>query len=451
MRLISSFIFILLLLLVGGAAHSQSIELPPGFPPLRDDIDVFAPFRIVPTNPFLVKDKNFQPIGITLQPELLSPEYLQLASELKPGMLRLRIEESDFLDPNSANFIKLESIVDSITKQGTDILLVLDTNFVDAGLYSAFFARVFGAVGSKVREYQLLDNINLRTGISLPALSEAISIIRSLRAQRSWDFDIVLGGILGIDQNFINKLNSMHIVDRVDAVAFNLFPTSSGMELSSNAPGIIAPHSIYEAGLLFHNLSSNNKKVYVTSLGVSTALPPFGVSQLEQASMLSRASLYLLNLGASRIFLSSLMDTDPFSLTPAESSGLVMADKTPKVSFSVMKNLCSILKGSYFIVPYYLFQMSNEFPAEGDPTFALHLYNPNEKTIHFIYWLTTVTTFERFTNLIVYRPALEPLSQVNLLTGETASVPFRRGGNLLVFSHLPISHIPTSIKFKAEG
>ncbi len=434
-------------LVITTGSGGQPVELPEGLPPLREDVDVSTPPTFVPTNGRLYQKENFQPIGLNIQSEILSPEYLGLASKVDFGAYRITINESDFASPDSPNYLKLASIIDRIVGAGVEVLLTLDTNYLDPGTYSACLARVYDTVGGKVKSFQLLDNINQRVGVSLTAYNEALTLVRTVRELKKADFGIVLGGIIGIDRRFVKELNDFYILDRVDALAFNLFPDSSQMELPPSSATAIAPHSLYEAATLFSSMPVD-KDIYVTSLGISTAVSPFGVSQLDQASMLARATLYLLNGGATRVFISSLIDTDPFSVSPSRSMGLFMADGTAKPAYYSIAKLAKTLRGAYFIVPYYLFQMSNEFPAMADPTFVNHLYDPKNGVISLFYWTTTMNPLDRYTNLIIYRTDIQPVSLVNLLAEENTQVPFKKAGNLTLFSRIPLSHVPTAVRLE---
>lgn len=448
-RALSTFLCILLVWLCPHASHSQPIELPKGLPALREKGETSSSPNFIPTNPFLVNKGDFEPLGLNLQSELLSPDYLARASEIGFGAYRLVINEGDFAELDSPNYLKLSSIIDTISKSNAEVLLVLETNYLNPSFYTAFFNRVYQATKGKVHSFQLLDTINLRAGASLKDYSETVTIVRSLREKEGADYEIVCGSIQGVDRAFLSELKDTYILDRVDALAFNLYPTASSMEIPSSV-GSLAPHSIYEAGMLFQELLSLKKRIYVTELGVSSALSPGGVSQPDQASILSRSAILLLNAGATRVFFSALFDTDPMGIIPAHSMGILMADGTPKPAFYALKNLADLMRGSYFIVPYYLFQMSNEFPADSDPVFVVHLYSPTKRQLKFLYWTSVMNSFERYTNLIIYRPQLEPTALSNLLTGPYANFSFRRGGNILVFSRIPLSHIPTAITFQAE-
>jgi len=426
-----------------------SIELPPDFPPLRQTVEAAAPATLTPTNPYLVQGPDYQPLGLNLQSELLSPELLAESQELGFGAFRLVIREADFSEENSPNFFKLRNVIEHIAERGQEILLTLESSQISPNLYSAYFIRIYNAVGNKVHLYQLADNINQHLGLSTANYSEALSLIRSFRDAQKADFKLVLGGIRGIDHAFISELRDKRVFERVDALAFNLYPDPDHMELPY--PGReVAGMSLSSAVWAFRELAAYGKPVFITALGVSTAVSPLGVSQLDQASMLSRATLYLLNGGACRIFLHSLQDSDAALVNPQKNMGLLSYDGGVKPAYYAMQRLASVLRGAYFFEPYFIFQMSNEFPAQGDPVFVHLLCRPSDRTVLFAYWTSKMNVLDRFTNLVVYRPQLQVQSMVNLISGESDAVPCRRAQNVLLFHYLPLSHIPTFIVMTGE-
>ncbi len=446
MRKFVCLIVIGLPLLLASAPSAKEIELPPGFPPLRDDVDVNKPLELIPVNPLLAQQKNYQPLGLNLQPELLSPDYLKLAEKIDFGTYRLVIREEDFRNPESPNYFKLFSIVDMINEQGRELILTIDTSYLNPNVYSGTFKLLADKLGDRVRYYQILDRINLRAGVSLRDYHETLTLIRAIREAQNMKFKIVLGGIQGLDTAFLKELSDLYILDRVDAIAFNLYPYKDSMELPEGGVSGLSTHSIFRAVLLFQDIRYLGKPIFITDLGISTAFSPLGVSQLEQASMLSRATIYLLNGGASKIILNSLMDTSFAGTNASELMGICQADGSYKPAFYVMKNLADILRGAFFVSPPYLFQMHNQFPADNDPLFAYHLFKPAESAIYFIYWTPVANMYDRRTSLAIYRPALQPLYLTDLLRGKEEEVLFNRGANIIVFGNLPLSHIPTYIK-----
>jgi hypothetical protein len=236
----------------------------------------------------------------------------------------------------------------------------------------------------------------------------------------------------------------------VDVIAFNLFPDPSHMELPLEY-NETAPPSLYEATAMMGALGKYGKPFFITSLGASSAYAPLGVSQLDQASIIARSILFLLRGGASRIFLHSMADTDVNNMFPQHCMGLFAMDGSEKPVAGVVRRLALMLKGAYFIDPYYLFQMHNNFPAAADPVFAHHLYNPVTRATSYIYWTSAMNMYDRTTNLAIFRPGLQPLALMSLLTGESVKPPFNRGGNLLIFAGLPLSQVPYVIQMIGEA
>lgn len=446
---------ILMLALTASAARAQasepddsgSIKLPPTFfPPMEDKLDPDAPFEIVPANPDLVQGPDYQPLGLNLQRELLSPEMLREADSFGFSCYRLTVKQADFAEPDSPNLIVLTDVVRRIRGMDCDVLLTLDSAGLDIDAYMEFFAAVDAAVGDMVRYYQVLDNINRHLGVSSYTYHQLIKHVRKYREDTAGAFKIVCGGILGVDREFIADLVDAYVFDRVDVIALNLYPDRAHMEFA--APDYeLVPHSLYDAAVAFEGLRRFGKPFFVTSLGVSNAYAPLGVSQLDQASMVGRSILYLLNGGASRVFLHSLTDTDQNYLNPQRCMGLIAYDGTAKPAAGVVRHLSPILRGSYPFAPYYLFQMSNNFPAARDPVYAHHFYHPPDRATYFIYWTSAMKMLDRTTNLALYRTDMRPVGLLNLLTGENAPPGCNSAGNLTLFAGLPLSHVPTAIKF----
>jgi hypothetical protein len=167
--------------------------------------------------------------------------------------------------------------------------------------------------------------------------------------------------------------------------------------------------------------------------------------------MLCRASLYLLQGGVSRVFLHSLVDTESETLNARSFMGLYNLDASPKPSAGAIRRLAWLLRASYFIEPYYIFQMNNEFPAETAPVFAYHIYRPAENAVYFTYLTSDMTMLARHTNLVIYRTDMQSQELLNLLSGISSPAPCKAAGNLLLFSRLPLSHVPVSIKLQLEA
>jgi hypothetical protein len=445
----------LLLLLAFGAlaaplpAAGDSIKLPPGFPAQKDDLDAKAPFKVVPTNPDLLNGPNYQPIGLNLAPESLSPALLANAESFGFGSYRLTIHQEDFSDPNSPNLIVLGDVLGKLRAQGAQVMMTMESGMPSQDSYMEFFKLVDNEVGSQVDYYQLLDNLNYHLGVSAESYSGLLKAVRDYRDNNKRTFSIVCGGIQGVDYKFIAELQHAYIFGRVDVIAFDLYPDPAHMEFATQYQEP-SPPSVYETVQMMASLRRYNKPFFITSLGVSTAYAPLGVSQLDQVSMLCRSVFYLLNGGASRIFLASLADTDVNNLFPQNCMGLYDYDGNEKPAAAAAHRLTPLLKGSYFFEPYYLFQMHNNFPAAGDPIFVHHLYNPVSRATYYIYWTSSMNMYDRTTNLVIYRPGLDPVAVMNLLTGEVTKPAFNRGGNLLIFAGLPLSHIPFVIQMAGE-
>ena len=440
---------VLLCAAAASAGEDSSIKLPPSFGALQDVVDVTAPFTINPTNPDLVQGPDYQPLGLTLQSELVSPELLRAAAGFDFSCYRLVLRQEDFADPQSPNLYALADIVERITRAGVEVMLTLDSSGLNLDSYMEAFARIDGEVGGLVRYYQLLDNLNHHLGVSSGTYHELVKRVRAYREETGRPFEIVAGGIRGIDHAFIDELAGAYVFARVDAIAFNLYPDAEHMEYSP-ARAEAATHSLREVVEAFAALRRYGKPVFVTALGVSNAYAPLGVSQLEQASMTARAILFLLNGGASRVILHSLSDTDPSYFQPLQCMGLYAWDGSSKPVANVVRNLAPLLRGSFFFYPYYDHSMQNNFPAGSDPVYVHHLYHPPDRVTYYIYWTSTMNMIDRSTNLVLYRPGLQPVSVHNLLTGENSPAQFNRGGNLILFAGLPLSHVPTAIKMIGE-
>jgi hypothetical protein len=451
-RLLTALLCLLALCALGGARADEdsSIKLPPEFKAPEDDVDVRSKITIVPTNPDLVRGPDYQPLGMNLQSDILNPDLLTSAASFGFSCYRLVIKQADFPDAQTPNLVILGDILSRLQDEGAEAMLTLETDSFDPDSFMEFFKLVDGAVGSQVAYYQFLDNINYHLGVSAYTYHELLARIRDYRESSGNKFTIVCGGIQGVDYKFISELQSAFVFDRVDVIAFNLFPDPQHMELPLEY-NETAPHSLYEATAMMGTLGKYGKPFFITALGASSAYAPLGVSQLDQASIIARSILFLLRGGASRIFLHSMSDTDVNNMYPQHCMGLFMLDGTEKPAAGVVRRLALMLKGAYFIDPYYLFQMHNNFPAAADPVFAHHLYNPVTRATSYIYWTSAMNMYDRTTSLAIFRPGLQPFALMSLLTGDSVAPPFNRGGNLLIFAGLPLSHVPYVIQMIGEA
>jgi len=432
------------------AARADSIKLPPSFPSRADTIDTAGPYSLVPINPHLAAEPDVRPLALNLPSESLTPEVLSEAGTYDFSCYRLTIHQEDFSEGGEANLAALGDIIQRIRRQGREVMLTLDSAGLDIPGFLVFFQQVYTAVGAEVKYFQFLDNLNRHLGVSSYTYHELLGNIRQLRTEKGWDFTIVAGGILGVDYQFIQNLADAYVFERVDAIAFNLYPDAEHMEFPLRRSEV-APHSVHACVQMVAQLARYDKPVFVTDLGVSTAYAPLGVSQLDQASMLCRAALYLLQGGVSRVFLHSLVDTGAETLKAQSYMGLYNVDGSPKPSAGAIRRLAWLLRASYFIEPYYIFQMSNMFPAEGSPVFAYHIYRPAENAVYFTYVTTDMIMLDRYTNLVIYRTDMQAQELLNLLTGTASPSPCKAAGNLLLFNRLPLSHVPVSIKLQLEA
>jgi hypothetical protein len=430
--------------------RADSIKLPPSFPSRKDTIDTTGPYKLVPINKWLAAEPDVRPLALNLRSESLTPEVLSEAAGYDFSCYRMVIFQEDFGEGAEANLVALGDIIQRIRRQGREVMLTLDSVGLDTPSYLAFFQRIYDAVGADVKYFQFLDNLNRHLGVSSYTYHELLGSIRQLRTDSGRDFTIVAGGIQGIDYKFIQDLADAYVFDRVDVIAFNLYPDAEHMEYPLRRAEV-APHSLNACVEMIGKLARYGKPVFITDLGVSTAYAPLGVSQLEQASMLCRASLYLLQGGVSRVFLHSLVDTESETLNARSFMGLYNLDASPKPSAGAVRRLAWLLRASYFIEPYYLFQMNNEFPAENAPVFAYHIYRPAENAVYFTYVTTDMMMLDRSTNLVIYRTDMQAQELLNLLTGTASPSPCKSAGNLLLFNRLPLSHVPVAVKLQLEA
>jgi hypothetical protein len=471
-----------------GAEPVDSLRLGPGTPSMPDKraYDVTKPPAV--NSSWAQPDSH--PLGVYLPNYNLTREQIDAVEQTGCGVVRLAIPFEPFnaaLDADGQpladdNWLALDQVVSRLSRAGLEILPVLTATVApDLRQYERFCTAIAERYGPTFKYYQILDNINYTVGLPSQKYADLAAGARLVIVNADPDAVIVSGGIRGCDVTYLDLLDSHGALDSLDVLAFDLYPPIDGIE--TPALGSMRAHSLPYMQEVMAWARAHKKRVWVTSLGVPTSYDAFnaGVDQVAQASAYARAAILLGHLGVERIIYASIQDTDPDYQNPAQCCGLLDVTGAPKASYYALKALAQLLAGSYQVAPQFHFEAStyarysqadlfsaaqsaigsggNEvdannplptFEVRDQPVYAFWLYNPGSREYRLVYWLDSDTTIEHLLSLSVYDSRMTVKDEHQLLDNGPTSVRAMNARNMTAVQYLPLSLVPTVLRFEVE-
>jgi len=416
---------------------------------------------------------DHRPLGVYLDNYNLTNEQIEAARSTGCRLVRLAIPMEKFLDEGEQDWAVLDQVVSRLNRAGFEILPVLTAKVAVPEFYVEFCRRVAERYGPTFEYYQLLDNINYKIGLGTRDYADLLSQVRTALVVADRDAKLVSGGIRGADLSYLDLLARQGAVRSIDVIALNLYPPRGAIEEVTS--GGMAEHSLPYVERAVEWAESYNKRLWVTSYGVSTSYNWVGVDQAAQAALYARGALYLGWLGAERIIFASIQDTDPSSQRPAECCGLLDVTGAPKASYYALKSLNIAIDGAYHIEPPFLYQgftfqqpeatdvlmaaelidtpeeaFIDQFRVYGIPIYAFWFYAPECQEYRLLYWLGSEPTSPTLLTLNLGSIGLTPVERFILLDNAPSPVEYAAAQNFLYLPYQPVSTMPGVIRFEVN-
>jgi hypothetical protein len=292
-------------------------------------------------------------------------------------------------------------------------------------------------------------------------------------------------------------LETQRALRNLDVISLTLMPQPDGIEGVSRLAR--ADHSLPLVGDVVAWAQARGKRVWVTSLGVSTDSSWVGVDQVSQGCMYARGALILGTLGVEHIVYAQIQDNDPTYQIPARCCGLLDVDGQPKASYYMLRSLAGVVNGAYHArVPFQYSGQTYQRPAEADihsareeaieasmriftghaaldemftitspldtfrtykvEVFSYWFYAPTAQEYRLVYWLTREQTYPALITLVCengkllpFADHLTPQSAYQMLDGVAEKPEFAAAKNMVILSYLGLDTIPSVVSFKANA
>lgn len=453
------------------AERIATIRIPETLPGLPAD-DEFKPLLDPQPLNSSWAEPGYHPLGVHLDNYELTREQIDAAQSTGCGLVRLAIPMEQFIDEAQPDWAVLDQVVSRLKRAGFEILPVLTARAAIAEFYVEFCRKIAQRYGETFRYYQLLDNINYSIGLQTQDYAMLASRSRAAIILADPDAEIVSGGIRGVDLTYLDMLSNQGALDYVDILAFNLMPTRGGIETVAD---VRSEHSLPYMLDAVDYAHARNKRVWVTSFGVSTSYNWVGVDQPEQASMYARGALYLGYIGAERIIFAAIQDSDVEMQQPARCCGLLDVYGAPKASYFALRTLNRVVAGAYHIAPQFPYQgwtyqqpeardlliaqeLVNEpgidalsaFQVHNLQVFAFWFYAPATEEYRMVYWLSGGAKYRSLITFNLGHIGITPLERFILLDSATAPVAYQFAQNFLYVPYQPLDEIPGVICFEVN-
>jgi polysaccharide biosynthesis protein PslG len=142
---------------------------------------------------------------------------------------------------------------------------------------------------------------------------------------------VVMGGVAGLDPNYLDACFKAGIADYIDAVAFHPYVSTLAwgniMPMEANCRFIVS----WLRGLI-KQYTPRPLEIWLTELGWSTCPPPAGVDPDTQGSYLARTFVNYADLGVDRVFWYNFWEEAAAPADMESNFGLLKNDFTPKPS-----------------------------------------------------------------------------------------------------------------------
>jgi hypothetical protein len=502
-RLLLSFALIAAALSHSVTARAESLgtlRLPDNIASLPDEapIDILNP----PAASTAWAKPGHRPLGVTLSNYDLTAEQIEAVRQTGMGLARLYIPMEKFLTAEDADWATLDQVISRLQRADLEVLAVLDSaspvsESYQRQFYRDFCKRVAQRYRESLRYYQLLDDINYKLGLSSRNYADLLAVCRPEIKGADKDAVIIAGGIRGCDITFLDMLETQRGLSNLDVIALTLMPQPDGIENRSRLAR--ADHSLPLVGDVVNWAQQRGKKVWVTSLGVSTDSTWVGVDQVSQGCMYARGALILGTLGVERILYAQLQDNDPSYQIPARCCGLLSVDGEQKASYHILRSLAGVVRGAYHAyVPFNYSGQTYQRPAEADihgarleqieasrrvftgqpllqdawaisnpldtfrthgiEVFAYWFYSPERQEYRLIYWLTHEQTYPALITLVCengrllpFAEHLTPNSAFQMLNGNREQPDFGSAKNMVMLYYMPLDTVPSVVSFKANA
>lgn len=466
------------------AGRVDSLRLPESIPGLEMPERSYDVLQPEPVNSSWAR-AGHRPIGVSLSNYDLTALQIDAVRQTGCGLVRLNIpfepffaamdSEGNPLPDASGNWLALDQVVSRLKRAGLEILPTLTVTVVpDLRQFQRFCTAIAQRYGPTFTHYQILDNINYFRGLPSREYADLVSSARISIITADPGAQIVSGGIRGCDLAYLELLEANGALGYIDVLAFNLYPPADGVETLSHRS--MRMHSLPLMEQAMGWARARRKAVWVSSLGVPTSYGDphgLGVDQVSQASIYARSAILLGYMGAERIILAAIQDTDPYYVYPAQCCGILDVGGAPKASYFALTALAQLVQDAYQVEPGFMVDQSvvqrlteadlfsaagqggfgstdplAEFPVRGMAVYAFWLYNPLAKEYRSVYWLGSDPSTEYLISITVFDPDLSAMDTRHLLDNASTPLTQMSSQNTSTVMYQHLSAIPTVLRYK---
>ena len=251
---------------------------------------------------------------------------------------------------------------------------------------------------------------------------------------------VVMGGVAGLDPNYIETCLKAGIANYVDAIAYHPYPvtlTGGVPPQESNCRYILN-----WLNWLIPQYTTRHLQVWLTELGWTTSTGFPGVDQSTQASYLLRTFINYADLPVDKVFWYNLWSEQNNAADPESNYGLLANDFSRKESWSAYRTFQDVFSHVTSSV-----QGAVAFSCAAPGTLETHCFNMDDGS-----FLVTAWKSDDAADSLGLTPDsasyMEPV-QIDPVTGqETQATGVSRGPDLkIAVAGLPIGKRPVMIKF----
>ncbi len=386
-------------------------------------------------------------VGVVLTVDRLNPSQIDYLVSLGVRQVSMPIVAERFPSDLKEAWDELRQTILTLRRVGIDVVPVLELRNADPDRAEALAELIFLRLGDLISALVLFNRLNWRSGFDRDFLREAVKRIVLMRDVLAPGVKLILGGVMGRDEVWLDKYSGGSLLDRVDGIGFDLRPLGGGVE--AIGPGDVgAPDDVGGFAELIPRLKQRGLEVWLTEVGTNTGPPGTGADQVTQASIVGRALVMAKQVGFDRAFVYSAWDRSPRLEEVEMNMGLGDVNLTPKMSYEVVRRLIPILDQSQVmeLPPLAQVRLVPEFPGQNTPVFWSLLRNGDR--LFLIWWNRLTGLSDLTTGLFVSGLEVEAVRAFDGFNLRPATFHPSRSGKVLVVNGLPISAIPSWLEMR---
>lgn len=386
-------------------------------------------------------------MGVALTVDRLTPQQVDYLVSLGVRQVSLPIVAERFPSELREAWDELRQTILTLRRVGIEVVPVLELRTADPDRAEALAELIFLRLGDLVSAVVLFNRVNWRSGFDRKFLRESVKRIVLMRDVLAPGAKLILGGVMGRDQVWLDKYSTGSLFDRVDGIGFDLRPLGGGVE--AIGPGDVgAPDDVGGFASLIPKLKQRGLEVWLTEVGTNTGPPGAGADQVTQASIVARALVMAKQVGFDRAFVYSAWDRSPRLEEVEMNMGLGDTALNPKMSYEVVRRLAPILdRGQVMeLPPLAQVRLVPEFPGQNTPVYWSLLRQGNRL---FLLWWNRLTGLSNLTtDLFISGLEVEAVRAFDGFNLRPATFHASRSGKVLVVNGLPISALPSWLELR---